>query len=423
MKISLSGLGLQKNDSPFFKKEFLSQRLNDFKQTIEDSRFGFFNLTTHKTLLEESKKVHQKFKDRTHFYQIGIGGSSLGPEMLVTGLGHKKCKIQFINNIDPEMMADQLADLQPEKSLFYFVSKSGGTAETNAALAIITDKLFALGIKQDQLKNYFVFCTDPSKSDLLNLGRELGVDCLTVPSNIGGRFSVLTSVGLLPALFAGIDIDQLWNGAESIKNQILNSDVDSNSMLQLASSLMELKEKNGVNQTVFMPYSSKLRDFSFWFIQLWAESLGKKHSKSGEVINTGLTPIPGYGATDQHSQVQLFMEGPYDKCFFMIEVEKFSNDFSLKNDYKNSSLQKLSSYSLGQLMQAEFNGTLKALESHKRPYVHISLEKNNAFELGSAILFFESLTALIGHYLNIDPFDQPGVEAGKIFAFDYLNKL
>lgn len=419
MKIQFNGVSVDKN-SKYFEKVFLEKKLNSFFETINDSRFGFYHLTKRAELIESCKKVYEKFQGRKHFYQIGIGGSSLGPEMLISALKkNQDCKFEFINNIDPEKIHDQLKNIEVEKSLFYFVSKSGGTAETNAALAIITNILLEKGIKESDLKNFYVFCTDPIKSDLLNLGKELNIDCLEVPSNVGGRFSVLSPVGILPALFAGIDVEKLYAGAEKIKPQIEQKNVSENQMLTLASTLMALKDK-GVNQTVFMPYSSKLRDFSFWFIQLWAESLGKKLSRNGEVVHTGLTPIPGYGATDQHSQVQLFMEGPHDKCYFMIEVKKFSQDFSLKNNFSASSLKKLAPHTLAKLMEAELHGTLKALETNKRPYIHFVFEENNEQELGQAILFFESLTALMGHYLNIDPFDQPGVEAGKIFAFEYL---
>lgn len=421
MKISFHGVKFDQN-TEYFSKNFLEKKLTLLNQTINDDSYGFFHLTKKTELIDSCKKVFNKFSDRTHFFQIGIGGSSLGPEMLISALSKKpEVKFQFINNIDPEKMHDQLANLDPQKSLFYFVSKSGGTAETNAALAIITTLLQEKGIKESDFKNYFVFCTDPVKSDLLNLGNELGIDCLQVPSNVGGRFSVLTPVGILPALFAGINVDQLWQGAESVKSRLLESNVEKNELLKLASIIMQLKDK-AVSQTVFMPYSSKLRDFSFWFIQLWAESLGKKLSRDGKIINTGLTPIPGYGATDQHSQVQLFMEGPHDKLFFMLEIENFSKDYSLSNAFTAPSLKKLSGHSLSQLMKAEFEGTLKAMEQNERPYIRFSLTQNNEMEMGEAILFFESLTALMGHYLNIDPFDQPGVEAGKIFAFEFLER-
>lgn len=394
---------------------------SSFKKTIDAAETGFFKVTDRSELLSSCKEIHSKFKSKKYFVQVGIGGSSLGPEMLVTALGKSHCKFQFINNIDPDKINDQLSSIDFSETLFYFVSKSGGTAETMASFAIISNILMEKGITQEQLKEHYVFATDPVKSELLDLGRELGVDCLEVPSNVGGRFSVLTPVGFLPALFAGLDVDALLKGANDYKSVLLNDTLEENILLQTASYLMEQKSKGRV-QTVMMPYSSKLRDLSFWFVQLWAESLGKKLSLDGDSVYEGLTPIPGYGATDQHSQVQLFMEGPHDKVMIMLQVERFDNDYSLQNKFSSSRLKKLSEHSLSNLMEAEFVGSLMALKEQERPFIHLQVPRNNEESMGAMILFFESLTAIMGSALNIDPFDQPGVELGKIYAFARLDE-
>jgi glucose-6-phosphate isomerase len=353
---------------------------------------------------------------------VGIGGSSLGPEMLVSALGDNKRDFTFINNIDPDQLALQLQKLDHTKSLFYIVSKSGGTAETSAAMAIVTSWLKEKGVEEKDLKNFMVFATDPVKSDLLTLGRAHDITCLEIPSNVGGRFSVLTPVGFLPALFAGIDCNQLLEGANEYKKTITNTNLEENILLKSASYLMGLKD-DGFNQTVLMPYSSRLRDLSFWFVQLWAESLGKKHDNEGKTVNTGFTPIPAYGATDQHSQVQLFMEGPYDKTLMIIEVEKFQNDFSLASSFETSSFKKLANNSLSQLMKAELQGTLKALVDQDRPHMVLTMPEANAYYLGQLLFYLESLTTLTGVMLGINTFDQPGVEAGKRYAFEYLALL
>lgn len=401
---------------------FLQDNWKTFLQTIDRDDIGFFHVTHRKELLASCSEVFEKFQSRTQFIQIGIGGSSLGPEMLVSALGDQKRNFTFINNIDPDQMALQLEKLDHTKSLFYIVSKSGGTAETTAVMAIITNWLKEKGIEEKDLKNYMVFATDPVKSDLLTLGRELNITCLEIPSNVGGRFSVLTPVGFLPALFAGIDCSQLTEGANDFKKELLHTKLEENILLKSASYLISLKDE-GCSQTVLMPYSTRLRDLSFWFVQLWAESLGKKHSVEGKIVNTGFTPVPAYGATDQHSQVQLFMEGPYDKAMMMVEVEKFHNDFSLASTFETSSFKKLSGHSLSQLMKAEFQGTLKALKDQERPYMVLSLPEANAYYLGQLLIYLESLTALTGIMLGINPFDQPGVEAGKRYAFEYLALL
>lgn len=392
-----------------------------FKKTVESPSIGFFNVTERSELLSSCKEIHSKFKDKKYFVQVGIGGSSLGPEMLVTALKKTDCQFHFINNIDPDMIFDQLGQINIEETLFYFVSKSGGTAETMASFSIISNLLLENGIKTEDLKKYYVFATDPVRSELLDLGTELGVDCLEVPTNVGGRFSVLTPVGLLPALFAGLDCDTLLKAANDLKKELLNEDLDTNILIKTASFLMHQKSL-GRNQTVMMPYSSKLRDLGFWFVQLWAESLGKKLSLDGQTVFEGLTPIPSYGATDQHSQVQLFMEGPHDKVMIMLQVNKFDHDYNLKNSFNATRLKKLSIHSLSGLMEAEFVGSLMALKEQERPYIHLEIPKNNEESMGEMILFFESLTAVMGAALRIDPFDQPGVELGKIYAFARLEE-
>jgi glucose-6-phosphate isomerase len=412
---------IQSNDNAFFSPDQLKKLHQQWQTTIQSDAIGFYRIVDNNDAAIASRKVYESKKGFKHFVHIGIGGSSLGPEMLISALAKNNgTEFTFINNIDPDRIHDQLEKIDLKNALFYFVSKSGGTAETMAALAIVADKLHALGIVETSYKDRMVFCTDPVKSELLTLGAELGIDCLTVPSNVGGRFSVLTAVGLFPALYAGINPESLLEGARQIKTVIEKSDTAANPLLQFSAHVMALKEKN-VTQTVFMPYSSKLRDFSFWFIQLWAESLGKKNDRNGKQVHQGLTPVPGYGATDQHSQMQLFMEGPYDKLLVLLEVDQFAHDYSLNSTLSAPALKKLAPYSLSQLMRAEFNGTLMALSEEKRPYIRLTIPKTDEVSLGGLVIFFESLTALMGHWLNIDPFDQPGVEAGKRYAYEWLN--
>lgn len=401
------------------------KRLESFKEIISQKDTQFFHTFERNELIESSKNVYNKFNDRKFFIHVGIGGSSLGPEMLVNALQKNETQFIFINNIDPDEIHSQLNILSKvniAECLFYFVSKTGGTAETLAGLAIVTNFLLEKKISKENLKNYFVFATDAKKSDLLEIARELDITCLEVPSDVGGRFCALTPVGFLPSLFAGINIDQLVAGAKDTQLEcLLNS--SENNLLATCEFLYSLKKEQNIDQTVMMPYSSKLRSFSFWFTQLWAESLGKKKNLQGETVNVGFTPIVGYGATDQHSQMQLFMEGPHNKCLILIEVEKFQHDYNLATMISSKGLSKLSGFNLSELMKAELQGTIKALEENNRPVLHLKISKNDEYHMGSLILFFESLTALMGDYLMIDPFDQPGVEAGKVYAFHFLNEL
>lgn len=404
-----------------FQADYLLGMHEVFKKTINDEQYGFFHLTSDHSHITKTKKIFEKYKDRKHFVQIGIGGSALGPQMLVDALGKNNGKtFTWLDNTDADYTFDELKKIDPKESVFYVVSKSGGTAETMAAFSICRKLLNDVGVADSEFNKYFVFCTDPVKSDLRDLANEGGYDALDIPSNIGGRFSVLTAVGLFPALFAGISIEDLFVGANDFKSEILKADVDNNPLLQSAAHLAYLlfEEEVPVTQTILMPYSSKLKSFSHWFVQLWGESLGKY--SDDKKVNTGLTPIPAYGATDQHSQMQLFMEGPNDKFLFLIEVKNKKHDFKLDNTIGKSSAIKLNGYGINQLIEAQLHGTISALTERKRNLAHITIDKNDAKNLGAMILFFECLTALMGHYLYINPFNQPGVELGKKYAFEYL---
>lgn len=396
------------------------QAFKNYLEVIASDDIGFFQIFQQERFLTTCREIHQKFHDRKHFVQIGIGGSSLGPEMLITSLAKNDCQFTFLNNIDPDKIQQQIKDINVKESLFYVVSKSGGTAETIAGTAIVMNLLKEQGIGQDQYKDYFVFATDPVKSQLLDLSKELSILTLEVPSNVGGRFSVLTPVGLLPAIFAGINVEELFKGAKEIAETLKQS--DNNPLIDMAEFLWQ-EYQTGKSQTVILPYSSMLRDLAFWYVQLWAESLGKEKSKTGEVIETGLTPIPGYGATDQHSQMQLFMEGPRDKVLMLLEVENFENDFKLSSGIDLPSFQKLEKFTLSQLMKAELEGTKKALTERNRPFTCLMLPKLDEFHMGQTIQFFEALTALMGEYFQINAFDQPGVELGKVYAYEYLSNL
>lgn len=400
-----------RSHSPVPSQPDLEATLKEYIDQLNAPETGFFHLPQNTQLLSETRAVYEKFKQKKYFIHVGIGGSALGPDMFLKALGSKNgVEFIFLNNIDPDDMQRSLSKVKLQESLIYIVSKSGTTAETVAAMSILATALTKAGIKADQFGDYFVFCTDPEKGDLRSLAREWKVEALTIPSNIGGRFSVLTPVGFLPMLFAGIKPERVLKGAAELQVKLTDR-TQGQDFFRLASWIKDLHDK-GLRQTVMMPYSSLLKEYSAWFVQLWAESLGKE--------GKGLTPVPAYGATDQHSQMQLFMEGPEDKTLFLIEVEKFEHDFALTNTIPGSSFKTLSSFSLAQLMKAEFEGTLEALKENKRHVVHLKIPSVNEESLGQLILFSECLTVLMGKMLKVDPFNQPGVEAGKKYAHAWL---
>ncbi len=385
--------------------------VESYQRTLASEAVGFFRLPQNRELLRATEAVHQRFQHKKFFIHIGIGGSALGPEMLLGALGNSSgVDFIFVNNIDPDDLSRKLERVDLKEALIYVVSKSGTTAETVAGMSILLNQLEKVGVRREQYKDYFVFCTDPERGELRRLARDWGITALDIPANIGGRFSVLTPVGLLPALFAGVRAQDLLEGAENIQKHLQDPTIGKE-FYELAFWLKDLHDQ-GVVQTVMMPYSSLLKEYSAWFVQLWAESLGKN--------GKGLTPVPAYGATDQHSQMQLFMEGPRDKVLFLIEVESFETDFSLKSQVDSECFTILAPFKLSQLMKAEFEGTLMALQENGRPVVHLRIPGLRPEYLGQLILFAECLTVLVGELLQVDPFNQPGVEAGKKYANKWL---
>jgi glucose-6-phosphate isomerase len=193
-------------------------------------------------------------------------------------------------------------------------------------------------------------------------------------------------------------------------------------MIALSNELLSLQRSKNISQTILMPYSSKLKELTAWFVQLWAESLGKKLDKNGKTVNAGLTPICAVGAIDQHAQVQLFMEGPKDKFILFIEVLNSTANLKLTNSIQSDKCSLLNNFSLHQLMKAELVGTQQAADDHGVPHGTLLIDKVDETSVGALIFYFETLTMITGQLLNIDPFDQPGVEAGKIYAFKWLKE-
>jgi glucose-6-phosphate isomerase len=400
------------NNSYYQDSDFCAYLFENFQKIINNNLYGFFHYSPASDI-DQCYELLKHHTDKKNLVVIGIGGSSLGPEMLCKALSTSNRKVIFLNNIDSEEISSQLSNLDLKETLFYVVSKSGSTAETMAGFIIVTNLLIKQQIDASKWRHQFIFCTDPSTSQLKELAKTYSITCLEIPSNIGGRFSVQTPVGLFPAAFCEIDLNAFQNGLNIIKQHIIEKNKDSH-LIKLACEIIN-QLNLGKDETVIMPYSSKLRELAFWFVQLWAESLGKN--------NLGLTPIPSYGATDQHSQMQLFMQGPNNKLIIFIQIQNPHTDFELTNHFEVESCQKLKTYSLNQLMQAELEGTLKALREENRNYVNIKIKHLDASSLAQLILLFESLTVMIGIHLKIDPFNQPGVEAGKIYAYEWLKIL
>lgn len=411
---------------------------DDFHKTLksdrETERIGFYNLPFHKKTARKvigfAKDNYRKFDN---FVVLGIGGSALGNIALLSSLKHPYYnllsskersgypRIFVLDNIDPELVVPFLDTINPRKTLFNVISKSGSTAETAAQFLIITD-LLRKYLGKKFIRN-LVITTDPEQGNLRAIAEEYGIQSFDIPPNVGGRFSVLTSVGLLTAGFANININQLLKGATDMLKRCDTPDLFKNPayLNAVLHYLGNTDKKKSIS--VMMSYSSPLYYWADWYRQLWAESLGKNIDLQGNPVNVGQTPIKALGVTDQHSQVQLYTEGPNDKVFTFLTVEKYRKDVKLpkfKGSY--SSLDYLKGNKLSELFDAEMRATEYALAQRERPSCRIIFPQINEYTVGQFIMMYEIQTAFSGLLYNIDAFNQPGVEAGKRATYGLLGR-
>ena len=354
----------------------------------------------------------------THQIVFGIGGSSLGARAILETATPRPPGLvtHFSENIDPVSFAQTLDQVDLEHTLLVVITKSGSTIETMSTFWIAYHKLIDL-VGQARADQQVVAITDPKAGSLRALAQTQGFQSFEVPPNVGGRFSVLTPVGLVPLALAGYDIEGLLEGASKAKDALKAS----GPVLRAAAELVALNQDRGLAQVVMMSYCDRLDSLVDWFRQLWAESLGKRLDRQGRVVHTGITPIKALGVVDQHSQVQLYVEGPLDKSFIFLEVESFESDFTVPRSMP-AGLDHLSGKTLSQLLGAELVGTRHALSHAGRPLSRWIFDSLRPQAIGAFILAWEHLTALGGELLDVDAFDQPGVELGKRIAHGLLGK-
>jgi len=310
-----------------------------------------------------------------------------------------------------------VAPAQIARTLFIVTSKSGGTAETMAQFLIVYERITSATL---DVAKHLVFVTDPRQGALRPLADRLKVPALDIPPSVGGRFSVLTPVGTLPAALIGIDVQSLLAGAGEMARRCDGAELAANpaGLYAILQWLSDTQLKKSI--AVFMPYSDPLRDFAAWFVQLWAESLGKKRPDGTSV---GSTPLAALGATDQHAQVQLFMEGPADKTVTFIAVKERSTDVKIPSAFPDvKELGYLAGHSLGELIDIEQRATAGALARRGRPNMTIHLDRVDAAHVGQLMMLLEIATAYAGQLYGIDAFNQPGVELGKQFAYALLGR-
>lgn len=366
------------------------------------------------------------------FVVLGIGGSALGPIAVQQALNHLHYndlpaekrngpRLFVEDNVDPERMAALLDVIDLKKTCFNVITKSGATAETLSQLLIVTDLLKkAVG---DGWQQQIIATTDAERGDLLSIAKEEGLETFVIPDGVGGRFSEMSPVGLLTAAVCGIDIRAMLDGAKMIDKACQCSDVWKNAALLEAVLSYVAMEEWGINVQVMMPYADSLKSISDWFCQLWAESLGKNVTRKGMAVNVGQTPVKALGVTDQHSQLQLYTEGPFDKMVTFLQVERFRAETPIPNTYPAyPNLAFLGGKTHGQLLEAERQGTEYALVRAGRMNQTIILPEVNACTIGQLLYIFEMVTAYVGELLDIDAFNQPGVEESKIASYAVLGR-
>ncbi|MEM1329217.1 MAG: glucose-6-phosphate isomerase [Planctomycetota bacterium] len=366
---------------------------------------------------------------------LGIGGSALGNIALQAALrspmhnatpdaNRNGPRVFVVDNVDPTVLADVLDTCEAhgglDRTCFNVISKSGETAETAAQFMIVRDMLTKrFG---DAHAEKVVAVTDPVKGTMRTICDGAGYATLPVPDGVGGRFSVLSPVGLFSAAMVGIDIEALLDGAAEMDARCSNPDLLRNPAAMLATLLVELGSRKGKVNHVLMPYANRLYLLADWFRQLWAESLGKEKDLRGETVFAGFTPIKALGTTDQHSQVQLYREGPNDKVIGFLEVEKFERDVEIPGGLGVDALTYLEGASLAKLLNAEKRATEYACVESQRPNFTIRFPEISERTVGQFIQLWQVTTAYAGRMLGIDAYDQPAVELGKQATFGLMGR-
>lgn len=400
--------------------EAMRGSINKAHTAISERRFpelSFIDLISQDT--SEIKKAAKWTRDNSEdFLILGIGGSALGPRSILEALSpfhnlRKKPRVFICDNADPQTLENVFSIIDTKKTIVNAITKSGSTAETMASFMFAWNELSKAS--GDKAREMFIATTDPEKGNLREIADRFGFRTLSIPAFVGGRYSVLSPVGLLLAEVIGVDCNEMLEGARDIHGRCCEPEVWKNPAYIFGTLLylMERDEKRGIN--VLMPYADSLKCLSEWFCQLWAESLGK--------LGFGITPYPSLGTVDQHSQLQLWIDGPDDKVVIFLRTTDYGTDIRIPEIFRDvDGISYLGGHLFSDLMNAEEESTELALSRHKRPNMTISMPSIDPYHMGQIFHFFEIATAFTGFLYGINPFNQPGVEEGKNFTYGMMGK-
>jgi glucose-6-phosphate isomerase len=406
--------------------EEIRPRLRDAADELLGDPPGFMRLPKAGEYAEASARVAQEIQSAsaTDFIHIGIGGSALGPMALHKALNHpyynvlpgearRGPRLHFAENTDPVTLSAILDVTDPDGTWVNVVTKSGSTAETMANFLVIRgvliDSLGDFGFQERTIAT-----TDPEEGFLKQIADQEDLKVLPIPPDVGGRFSVLTPVGLFPAAVTGLDVEALLAAAAQCVDEVNEQGAEHPAAVGAAMHYL-MDTARGRNVRVMMTYADALERLAAWFVQLWAESLGKD--------GKGSTPHGAVGTTDQHSQVQLYMEGPQDKVIEIVEVEHLARDLEIPKAYEDlEGVGYLGGHTMAELLSVECDATRRALTEAGHPNSTIKLGAVNEENLGYLLQALEVQTALAGSLYGVNAFNQPGVEAGKQITYKRMGR-
>ncbi len=370
-----------------------------------------------------AEEVRGEFDD---LVVLGIGGSALGTRVLYQALrsadhAHRpsadgEMRVHVADAADPAAFGSLLAGLDPRRTLFNVISKSGDTPETMSQFLVVRDVLLR-DLGAVEYARRIVVTTDATYGTLRQIVNDEGFRSLAFPTDVAGRFSVLSAVSLFPAACAGVDVAEVLAGAADMDARCREADPWRNPALLHAGALHLLQHK-GRGVVVLMPYAQPLAALGPWFCQLWAETLGKARDLAGATVHRGITPIAARGPSDQHAQLQLWVEGPDDKTIVFIRVEDHGPDLTVPTSYEDlESVGYLGGIALGALVNMEQQATELALAKARRPSSTILCPHLHGFAVGQILTLLESEAIVLAALLAVNPLDQPGLEEGKQLAY------
>ena len=397
--------------------------------------WGFFQLPYDIEAADKVLQLAGSFQGKSDdFVVLGIGGSSLGSIALFHALRHPlhnllskpdrggTPRVFFLNNIDPITFSRVLNFINLERTVFNVVTKSGSTAETLSQFLIIR-QMITERLGKESVREHLVVTTSSKGGQLRTLAEEEGYPLLSIPENVAGRFSVLSPVGLFPAAMSGIDILELLAGARYMDERCRTNQLWQNPAY-VGGALHYLADvRKGLNIAVMMPYSDALIQVAYWFRQLWGESLGKARTTSGKLANVGQTPVVAAGVADQHSQLQLYLEGPFNKFITFLLVENSGETVAIPSQpEQREGLSYLAGHSLNELMKIEAQATQFALTKAGRSNMSLILPEISPFTIGQLLFLLEVQTVFTSGLYDVNPMDQPGVEASKQYIYGMMGR-